>query len=143
MGYTHYWRHADIDATTFERIVTDAKALTERSGVAIRGWDGECEVDWTDGEISLNGNAGKNEGFETFQFGPDNTTFSFCKTGEQPYDVVVTAILLRAYALLPDGDMSITSDGDWLDWQAGRDLYVEAFDEYAPEVGLRRAEESN
>lgn len=141
MGYTHYWRHADIDAATFDRLAADAKSLAELSGVAIRGWDGERDADWTDGEISINGDAGKGEDFETFQFGPDVCTFEFCKTGERPYDIVVTAILLRAYALLPDGDMSISSDGDWSDWQAGRDLYFEAFDEYAPDAGLRRNEE--
>lgn len=46
--------------------------------------------------IELNGSKSS---CETFILKPEATGFSFCKTARRPYDLVVTAILLRAWQL--------------------------------------------
>lgn len=57
--------------------------------------------------------------------------FSFCKTAMKPYDAVVTAILIRAKTIY-GSCVEISSDGEWQEWQAGRDLYEAVFGEVAP-----------
>ena len=60
-----------------------------------------------------------------------NEIFDFCKTAHKPYDSVVTAILIRAKVIY--GDLvSISSDGGWSEWQAGRNIYEAVFGEPAP-----------
>ena len=46
-----------------------------------------------------------------------------CKTNLRPYDAVVVAILVAAFAQEQTG---IDSDGDWDDWQEGIALYEAA-----------------
>ena len=58
------------------------------------------------------------------------TYFNFCKTAYKPYDAVVTAILIRAKVIYGDS-VQIRSDGDWSEWQSGRDLHEKAFGEVA------------
>ena len=48
----------------------------------------------------------------------------------KPYDAVVTAILIRAKTIY-GSCVSISSDGDWHEWQAGRDMYEAIFGEVA------------
>lgn len=51
----------------------------------------------------------------------------FCKTDGQPYDLAVTATLLRCHLLLPEAFL-ITSEGDWTaDWQPARRLVKRLF----------------
>jgi hypothetical protein len=56
--------------------------------------------------------------------------FDFCKTAQKPYDAVVTAILIRAKEIY-GSCVSISSDGDWSEWQDGRNLYEAVFGEVA------------
>ena len=57
--------------------------------------------------------------------------FAFCKTARNPYDAVVVAILMVAEALLPGFEWS--SDGDDEDdaFNAGKELAMRAYVEYA------------
>jgi hypothetical protein len=49
-------------------------------------------------------------------------TRGFCKTHRRPYDMAVTAVLLRAWTLAPE-HVAIGSDGTWKeDWQPARRL---------------------
>ena len=58
-----------------------------------------------------------------------------CKTAYKPYDMVVTAILIRATQLLGreymegNGCKEISSDGDWDEWVSGRRLVKRVFPE--------------
>lgn len=53
------------------------------------------------------------------QLTSDGRVVGFCKTGRHPYDLAVTAILLRCHRLLPDG-FAIHSDGAWdTEWRRG------------------------
>lgn len=51
----------------------------------------------------------------------------FCKTGHQPYDSVVTAILIAAAVRAIDARTgTVASDGRWDDWGAGLALFERA-----------------
>ena len=155
MGYTHYHtRNAKNkgSAYMFGKLALDAKAIiteAEKRGIAIRGYDGTGEPEFTEGYFRLNGDASEGLDYETFAWealpqqqdwerkhyiasgrNPDQI-FDFCKTAHRPYDAVVTAILIRAKVIYGNC-VDVRSDGDWTDWQAGRELYEAVFSEEAP-----------
>jgi len=128
VGYTHYWRllrrpepqeWADL-CNKAQRVLTLPKA----AGLVQLEHDTPQPPRVEPGEIRFNGIGG--DAHETFLLTPDET-FTFCKTAEKPYDAVVTAVLLTAADAF--GYMfSVSSDGYWDDWDAGRALYKAAFD---------------
>jgi hypothetical protein len=82
--------------------------------------------------IRLNGLKAAGEAYETFHLRgtkapvyPDMWTF--CKTEERPYDVVVTAILIAAAVrTMASSDGRLRSDGRWDNWAAGVELFERA-----------------
>ena len=104
------------------------------SGVAIAGSDGEGEPHLSEDVIALNGSEDDGGSHESFILQWDaRSNGSFCKTQNKPYDVVVTAILIRAAQLLGKqymieaGKGEISSDGDWGEWHSGRQLIGKVF----------------
>ena len=151
MGYTHYWKRPRNNAGSaymFGLLALDAKkiiAQAEQDGIRIRNGQGEGEPEFNEAYFSINGHAshyveGRDLAHETFCWEgipsisehrkDEPETFDFCKTNYKPYDVVVTAILIRAKHIY-GSCVSISSDGDWQDWQAGRKMYQAAFGEDA------------
>lgn len=124
MGYTHYWTITDADAfaDAFPAIADAAHDIVhwvEANGVALAGWDGEGRPEINAGEIRFNGEAPND--YETFALSPEDA-LGFCKTGEAPYDVAVTAVLLAAWVNAPNS-IRLKSDGDWPgDWREGREV---------------------
>lgn len=51
---------------------------------------------------------------------------SFCKTARLPYDAAVAACLIVAYEIYGE-QVSIGSDGEWDDWDHGKQLYESTF----------------
>jgi len=122
MGYTHYW---DILFTTtwvetWPQLVQDANLIAQAAGIRLT-MDGEYSYeDYDDDDddehqnnghdepgpqiddraIHLNGPGG--ESHESFILEPHMEGFDCCKTLRKEYDVVVTAILLRASQLAGD-----------------------------------------
>lgn len=131
MGYTHYWKHPELPADLFAEIGRDARVIvgTVRArGIGIAGWDGTGEPEFSDEAISFNGV--DPDDYETFTLTPEATEFNFTKTGERPYDLAVTAVLLRVAALAAKHDVKFEfwSDGDLdTDWADGRQLVAEVF----------------
>lgn len=150
MGYTHYFERNNLNkgsAYMFGKLALDAKQIIQtakEAGIEICGPHGHGEPEFTEGHFSFNGLEMLGQDHETFYWealpvqpewqtqyfretGRDqNVIFDFCKTAYKPYDAVVTAVLIRAkeiYGSLVD----IRSDGNWEDWQAGRDLYEATF----------------
>jgi hypothetical protein len=130
MGYTHYWSVPPGDpryAMVWPGIVQDTRRIVDAVrdiGVVIAGPDGHRRpvLDVSAG-VAFNGDATTDLDYETFALaapgfgGPPRT--EFCKTGRRPYDLAVTAVLLRCRLLLPDVFL-IGSDGDWDgEWLAG------------------------
>lgn len=119
MGYTHYWRHGDIAPEDWAALVADADRIVEAAEVPVNH-------NISTKEIWLNG--ASPDSFESFALRPEATGFSFCKTEQRPYDLVVATILLRAHAIIPG--FEISSDGNWDEhWQATRNLYFRLFGE--------------
>jgi len=133
MGYTHYWRQLQqVDADKFSAFTKKVALIVktaDEAGIPLGNSGGEGTPEITDSVIALNGFA--QFGRESFiiELGED---FSFCKTGQAPYDCVVTAILILLKAELGSA-YSVSSDGSWLDWTEGRNLYAETFGEEAQE----------
>lgn len=157
MGYTHYWRRPRPDgehyhthsAYMFGQLAFDALKIikqAEQDGIRIRNGYGEGEPEFNEAFFSINGDAsafsddGRDLAHETFYWEGIPTisehrkdepeTFNFCKTAYKPYDAVITAILIRAKHIY-GSYVSISSDGDWHEWQTGRELYERVFSEVA------------
>lgn len=118
MGYTHYWHLGACSPAEVEDIAADAKAIILASELPIRGWDGSGEPELGPTRIRFNGDAASGTDYETFAF-PDSS--GFCKTGREPYDVVVTAVLLAARDRL-GSSLVLESDGGPANWVAGHTL---------------------
>ncbi|SLM37795.1 hypothetical protein LPUS_07754 [Lasallia pustulata] len=126
MGYTHSWEVRDWEAwaAAFPLIVYDARIIISHSGVPIGGpepeTDGPCAplVSETEG-IALNGDQG--DCHEPFILEPYLCDRAFCKTARKAYDMVVTAILIRAKKHAGDA-FRVSSDGSWDEWENGKEI---------------------
>lgn len=156
MGYTHYWRRPRPDgehyhihsAYMFGNLAFDALKIikqAEINGIRIRDAYGENEPEFNEAQFGINGDAtafvdGRDLAHESFIWEgipavsllrkDEPETFDFCKTAHKPYDAVVTAILIRAKHIYGKY-VSVSSDGEWSEWQAGRELYETVFGEVA------------
>lgn len=88
MGYTHYWKHDELNQDKWNDFIKDAKKIIQTSTVPI-------DLQAAGGEVLfLNGQ--KPEDWETFIIEREQTDSDFCKTARRPYDEVVVAILMLA-----------------------------------------------
>lgn len=94
--------------------------IIKDSRVILAGPDGTGDPEVGPEEVAFNGR--DEQGHESFIF-PGGTGFNFTKTASKPYDKVVVACLLAARAHIPEDVLEISSDGDWKDWEEGRELY--------------------
>ena len=116
MGYTHY--------TKFKNLVTEDKLAkasadikkafelikTECPNITIKdGW-GEDEPQINNRVICFNGDASKDEDYETFRVEVNDLGFKFCKTSRMPYDVYVCVACLILKEHFGD-DLCLYSDG--------------------------------
>lgn len=123
MGYTHYWTLENgIEQSKWDTFLHGARQIIADAidaGIQI-------EDNSADSAIYFNGVA---EGaHETFVITTEDTGFNFCKTGQKPYDIVVTAILIHLKQSL-GSQVVVTSDGEWSDWEGGRLLYETVYDD--------------
>lgn len=138
MAYMHSWsaRRAHPDyATAWPVLLDEARYIIDilgRIGVVIAGPDGHAPriLDDTRG-ILLNGDARTHLAHEGFHLEPPapgpGFTWAACKTARHPYDLAVTALLLRGMLLMPDAFL-VHSDGDWeMEWAPARHLVGELF----------------
>jgi hypothetical protein len=128
MGYTHYWNVTrNLTDAEIAGIAADVRAIVAVAPCPIAGWDGNGAPEYGENgprgvRIALNGY--RLERCESFIITPYKG-WTFCKTRELPYDVVVTASLLAAKDRLGDA-IHVESDGDPDDWEAGYLLAVTA-----------------
>jgi hypothetical protein len=121
MGYTHYFRyepnHPSFRAG-WAQMVRDAQRIVERvqaAGVVIEGFDDEPPV--STARIAFDSDEEEELDGESFVISPtaeQEVVRTFCKTERFPYDLAVTAILLRCRLIAPDA-FWFGSDGDWDD----------------------------
>jgi hypothetical protein len=116
MGYTHYWRIDEaIVPKVWALISADAKSLFAASPEPLVFEHGSRKPPVADAR-SIRFNAGENRGYEDFLLQPaaTNDRGLFCKTAQQPYDLVVCAML--AAARDRSKAITVTSDGGTDDW---------------------------
>ncbi len=120
MGYTHYWRLAEVSqhSTRWKAAVQQMAAVIAASPVPLAGGDGSGTPDVDEASVCFNGV--NPDDYETFAF-EISSGFHFCKTANRPYDIVVTACLAIAKDVFGN-EIQVTSDGDPRDWVAGVDL---------------------
>ncbi|GAA4609566.1 hypothetical protein BJY16_007388 [Actinoplanes octamycinicus] len=136
MGYTHYWSLLVNDPgyrTCWPQLIGDTVRIIDavrRAGITITGPYGYGRPSLhPDSEISFNGDAEPGRSADTFVLPlpePDDDrpmwVANFCKTNRQPYDLAVTATLLRCHLLAPYA-LLLSSDGSWnRQWRYGRKL---------------------
>lgn len=147
MGFTHYWSYlpeSEQWQAAFPRLLADTRAILDHltaHGIATAGAHGDGEPLLTASEIAFNGAAPRDyESFILDTTQDPNTrhrthygepfTWDFCKTEHRPYDLAVTAILLRARQLAP-WHFAIGSDGYWdSHWKPARDLIAALFEPF-------------
>ncbi|MFC6018816.1 hypothetical protein ACFP2T_21720 [Plantactinospora solaniradicis] len=165
MGYTHYFSYAPESAPfrqAWPRMRVDAALILDRveaTGVRLcrDPFEGTMPPEYE--VIAVNGSVDDEQYCEPLVLAPrwpgsrhltsDGRVVGFCKTGRHPYDLAVTAILLRCHRLLPDG-FAIHSDGAWdAEWRWGdrvpsrglpspRFLVAELFGDDAPDCPFDR-----
>jgi hypothetical protein len=141
MGYTHYWYQKGNVAPEVWGKITEAveKIIAAKPKVKIRReYNSISSPLINEQEISFNGIG--DLGHETFwltreqqptpqwQARPHLGTFSFCKTANKPYDLLVCATLLiaKCYA---DDVFTLASDGEWeREWEQAKKLVDEELD---------------
>jgi hypothetical protein len=119
MGFSHYWRPTSgINSADWAPIIDDTTRLidafnTPAIKVALKGGDGrEIAPEVNARVIHFNG-VGRT-GYEDFYFEREGKSFNFCKTGRQPYDTLVCAVLA---VIAGHTDVcTITSNGGRADW---------------------------
>lgn len=117
MGHTHSWKTTrtltKVEIESFRYIF---KLLVRKSNVPL-------DVDITNRSLTylVEFNGEGDDAYEDFTMLTSAQNFNFCKTNHKPYDLVVTATLIAAAALLPDW-IKLDSDGDFKDWIAGYEL---------------------
>lgn len=127
MGYTHYLNGLQCNA----ELADFARIAIALSDVAICGPLGTGAAVICRDSIKFNGSAERDEDYESFVLpwlGCDN----FCQTARQPYDKVVTAILIDAIVIKAPGWEQICSDGNAEDWaeSGGVALFMKTAKEY-------------
>jgi hypothetical protein len=115
MGYSHHW-HIDetIVPEVWALISADAKTLFTASPEPLVFEHGSRKPPVADAR-SIRFNAGEGRGYEDFLLLPAATKrWQFCKTGRQPYDLVVCAMLSAARDR--SKVIAVVSDGGSEDW---------------------------
>jgi hypothetical protein len=115
-NFRFIWLQLRLDAAAILDLVEQTQdiALAGGAGTGVPRIDEDA--------IVFNGLMAADEDYETFaiELDPDREgergfIFNTCKTGSsrpKPYDMAVTAVMLRAHTLAPDC-FAIDSDGDW------------------------------
>ena len=120
MGYTHYLRFKkSVTKKKLSKASKDVKKAfelvkTECPNIVIKDGYGENEPQIDEDAIWFNGDASKNEDYETFSVRVGDDGLNFCKTGRMPYDVYVCVACLVLKEHFGD-DLCMTSDGIYID----------------------------
>jgi hypothetical protein len=131
MGYTHYWRFntpkrgttAKIDAA-YQTAIKDCTAVIQtyyKANGGLSGFTAHAKPGQYGG-LEVNGARElSHEPMVLREHFKQNESFNFCKTNRKPYDVVVVACLCILQHHLGT-NISVSSDGNTLDWVAGLEL---------------------
>jgi hypothetical protein len=138
MGYSHYWNCINEPTdeqwaticSSFTRLVKEGQMLallhhTSFPKICVE-YDHDAPPEINDRYIRFNGYG--DAGYETMYLERAIGRRGLCKTRQNPYDLVVTALLILVFYHAPDC-YHIRSDGDTEDWQAGLELVQHLYPE--------------
>jgi hypothetical protein len=131
--YAHRYAYLPADprwVQAWPQILANTRTIVEhvrRTGVVIAGPDGLRRPVFDPAlGVEFNGDATTDLAGDTFTVmaplvtRPTVSAQAACATGGKPYDLAVTAVLLRCHQLVPDVFV-LDSDGGWdTDWLTGR-----------------------
>ena len=118
MGYTHYFQlNRELTPVEWAGFMRGAQSIINHA------WDIDIDGDSSDEFLTVNGIG--EAGHEDFYITRTDLNWNFCKTNRKEYDDVVTALLILIRYLVPQA-ITVSSDGNWTDWKAGRDIFTEA-----------------
>jgi hypothetical protein len=134
VGHTHHWRYQPNDpawAAVWPSLIHDTTLIVQEVSRTVAlagpGRNGPPVIDAMSG-IAFNG--ADDAGCDSFLLpapGPQRRHWFYCNTHRLPYDLAVTATLLRCHFLAPD-TFVIGGDGSWhRDWRPARDLIQHLF----------------
>lgn len=137
MGYTHYhYTKPELDVKKWKQFTDGVKKILalDTGNILAREYDDTGKKpEVTSKHVRFNGK--NDEGHETFMLSriskvadyqsDKSMAFNFCKTARKEYDKFVTACLIYAKLIFGD-DVIISSDGEVVDWQAGKSLVEKA-----------------
>lgn len=124
MGYTHYFQlHEKPTDEQWDLFTNDVDALLLANDVPL-----DNRSTW--GKININGI--DENSHENLIIQSDNLRWDFCKTARKPYDKIVTAILIAARYDFGN-NFSLSSDGNWEEWEEGCNLVKHTLGYYAEE----------
>lgn len=120
MGYTHYWRNKGITEARWGIAIHEAKRVAVAMIDLIAGGDGKGRPEIGDG-LCFNGKGElRYQAFEMPAAAAELPDWSFCKTDQRPYDVVVCAVLATLrYHAGGGGGFVVESDGTPEEWEQG------------------------
>lgn len=130
MGWTHYWnRPTELPERIFSDAVKDIHSLVKACSVEVCGFDGSGEPIFESEHVVFNGATPEHcEPFEVSRIEFDRrgrtTTFSYCKTNQKPYDLLVQAALI-VFNHYFESAFLVTSDGKDASWQTASNLVKE------------------
>ena len=122
MGYTHHWKFRDEIAP--ENLENGNERFAQAAYLGVKlcdkvrsmgisicdGAGGPFRPAFSRGKVVFNGDASKDENYETFEMRPDDGGYNFCKTEYRPYDLLVCLMLLAFKHFFGD-DFIYWSDG--------------------------------
>lgn len=136
MGYTHTFKLTKQPTEKqIEKVVNEVKMLhsvlpeySETAGgyhndepLVIKGFLGKGVPIFDNEEILFNGNAEDHTRLDDFHLKFEKGYTDYCKTGRNPYDMLVCLVLLSAKSRIPG--FTFWGDGDLDDWQPAIDFY--------------------
>lgn len=121
MGYSHYWQSRGFTPEQWAQLQESARVIfarARRAGIGIAGWNGRSAIEYGPDRLAFNGR--EPHAFETCAIA-SGQDYSFCKTGREPYDAAVVAVLIVAARIAPHA-FEWRSDGDAAEHAAGERL---------------------
>jgi hypothetical protein len=127
MGYTHYWTFKKAPRGTaaqtekvYQKAIKECTKVIRDYSETFGGLSGYSAHSDTYGGVLVNGSerVGQCEPLVLREHFSQNEAFNFCKTGQYPYDTVVTACLIILKHRL-GSCIDVTSDGRADNWNDG------------------------
>lgn len=135
MGYSHAWGYMmPVDdpgayQDEWSRALIAAARLVAASPIPLGDYTGSGNPEMSDSRLAFNG-AGA-DAFESIDFPTRlaDADGGFCKTGERPYDLIVTAVLATLEHYAPHCFLITSTDGFPSQWVAGVKLARQVLDD--------------